>query len=373
MKKTTILLMLLLLTLTTIICVFALCSCNLFGNNAKLTVFYDNNHIVYENENLESLRPFLTVNYTDRDGKVDTVTDYTLSGILTVGECTITVRYNDSTKTFTVLVKKLNLQFAQYSDNSYIVVGMEGAEDTVVIPSTYNNMPVTGIGDSAFSRHYNLNNVIIGNNVTNIGEYAFNGCKLTNINYLGTIEGWCSISGLDNLMFEGYINKTLVIDGKKITDELIIPNTVTSISYGAFHGIKISRITIPFVGENANGVGETHFGYIFGASSYPNINNADYVPSTLNTVVITGGNNIGNVAFYGCQKLTSITIPDSVTTIGYNAFDGCSYLKDINYLGTIESWLKIDGLDNLMSYGSGMRKLLFNGKELTGTLVIPIQ
>ena len=43
---------------------------------------------------------------------------------------------------------------------------------------------------------------------------------------------------------------------------------------------------------------------------------------------------IGNNAFNGCSSLTSIDIPNSVTSIGINAFRGCSSLITINFYGT---------------------------------------
>ena len=54
-------------------------------------------------------------------------------------------------------------------------------------------------------------------------------------------------------------------------------------------------------------------------------------------------------AFYNCSSLTSVTIPDSVTSIGGFAFSNCSELKNITYTGTIADWNNIDkggGLDD---------------------------
>ena len=89
----------------------------------------------------------------------------------------------------------------------------------------------------------------------------------------------------------------------------------------------MTSITIPFVGEKADGSGETHFGYIFGAASFGY--NNDYVPESLKEVIVTGGASIGDYVFFNCSSLTSITIPDSVTSIGSYAFYGCSGLTSV--------------------------------------------
>ena len=101
---------------------------------------------------------------------------------------------------------------------------------------------------------------------------------------------------------------------------------MTSIGSSAFYGCSsLSSITIPFVGGSASA--NTHFGYIFGASS--SSYNDDYVPESLKSVTVTGGTTIPEKAFYGCNYLESITIPDSVTSIGSSAFYRCSSLISI--------------------------------------------
>ncbi len=47
-------------------------------------------------------------------------------------------------------------------------------------------------------------------------------------------------------------------------------------------------------------------------------------------------------AFFGCRGLTSITIGNSVTSIGKNAFSWCKELSNIQYSGTTAEWTNVD-------------------------------
>ena len=168
----------------------------------------------------------------------------------------------------------------------------------ITIPSTLGGYPVTSIADYAFDECSSLTSVTIGNSVTSIGDAAFYYCSsLTSVT---------------------------------------IPNSVTSIGAGAFGGCNsLTSITIPFVGHSKDSISDSHFGYIFGASSYDY--NSSSVPKSLNTVKITGGTSIGYRAFSDCSSLTSVTIPNSVTSIGYEAFCGCDGLTSVTIPNSVTS------------------------------------
>jgi len=186
----------------------------------------------------------------------------------------------------------------------------------VVIPVLYQEKFVTAIEFDGFNGYTNMTRVTIPNSVTSIGNYAFYNC-----------------AGLTSIT---------------------IPNSVTSIGQGAFFGCSgLTSITMPFTGAALNGTSNTHFGYIFGATSSSGQNSS--IPASLKTVEITG-NSITASAFSGCTGLTSVTIGNSVTEIGECAFYNCTGLTSVT-IG-----------NSVTKIGKGA---FFNCTGLTGSLTIP--
>lgn len=273
------------------------------------------------------------------------------------------------------------------------------ALENVIIGNT-----VKTIGDEAFYNCHSLASVTIGNGVTSIGSKAFQYCtSLTDV-YITDLAAWCEIQFAASTSNPVNYAKNLYLNNKLVTELVIpdsvtsignyafyncddfisvnIPDSVTSIGDGAFmrstalesvtigNGVtsigfrafggcySLVSITIPFVGATKDGASNTHFGYIFGASSYSG--QKDYMSQDFKTVVITGGTkidsnafyncsiesvtipdsvtSIGDSAFYDCGLLTSITIGNGVTSIGDRAFDYCNGLTDVYYTGTEEQW-----------------------------------
>ena len=190
---------------------------------------------------------------------------------------------------------------------------------SVTIPDS-----VTSIEDSAFYGCTSLTSITIPDSVTSIENGAFYYCSSLTEVHISDIAAWCAIEfgnvSANPLAYAG----NLYLNGNLVT-ELVIPDSVTSIGRYAFYGCtSLESMTIPFVGATLDGADNTHFGYIFGASSYSS--NDGYVPASLKSVTITGGSSIGERAFYDCSSLESISIPDSVTSIGESAFSGCTSL-----------------------------------------------
>ena len=204
---------------------------------------------------------------------------------------------------------------------------------------------VTSIGESAFEECSKLTSVTIGNSVTSIGEDAFYYCsKLTKTNYTGDIAGWCNIIFGDNYANPMYCSHNFYINDQEIKD-LVIPNNVTSIGSYAFNGCSsLTSVTIP---NSVTSIGASAFyncskltktNYTGDIAGWCNIKfgsgsaNPMYCSHNFyindqeikDLVIPNSVTSIGGSAFEGCTGLTSVEIPNSVTSIGGSAFEGCT-------------------------------------------------
>ena len=185
---------------------------------------------------------------------------------------------------------------------------------SVTIPNS-----VTTIREGTFSGCSSLTEVTIPNSVTNIEHYAFEGCRgLTSVTIPNSVTsiGWGAFSDCSSLTSIAIPNTVTSIEGAfsgcSSLTEVTIPNSVTSIGDDTFSSCSnLTSVTIP------NSVASIGWVAFSGCSSLTEIT----IP---NSVTSIGGN-----AFSGCSSLTEITIPNSVTTIGRGAFSGCSGLAEI--------------------------------------------
>ena len=194
-------------------------------------------------------------------------------------------------------------------DNCNAII--ETSTNTLLIGCKNTTIPndVTCIGNSAFSGCSGLTSVIIPNSVTSIENYAFSGCSgLTSV----TIPS--SVTSIGGYVFEGtpwYNNQP---------DGLIY---IGKIAY-RYKGVMPENTSIE-IEEGTLVISENAFELCGCLISIT-------IPNTVTS--------IGNWAFNGCSSLTSVTIPNSVTSIGEQAFSGCSSLNSV-IIEDISTWLSL--------------------------------
>ena len=192
-----------------------------------------------------------------------------------------------------------------------------------------------GYDDSPF-KDYEIRKATVKYGITSIGESAFLGCRgMTEL----TLPN--SVTSIGGNAFEGCSGLT----------GLILPNSVTSIGNAAF--VDCSGLTELILPNSVSSIGDIAFTYCSGLekitvesgnSCYDSRDNCNSIIDTEFNTLIVGCKNsvipnsvtsIGYYAFYGCSGLTELTLPDSVASIGDGAFICCSDLSKITSLAEI--------------------------------------
>ena len=246
------------------------------------------------------------------------------------------------------------------------------AGTTFNIPSS-----VTSIGAEAFAYCTSLTSVSIPSNVTSIGDAAFQSC--TSLTSVSIPNG---VTTIGQEMFASCTSLTSASIGRGVASigdgafasctsltSVTIPSNVTSMGSGAFQSCTtLTSVTIP---NNVTSIGS--YAFIFCTSliainvgvANPNYASADGVlyNKTITAVLQCPGAKIGTVtipnsvtsigdgAFEGCIFLTSLTIPNSVTTIGESAFYDCNSVTSVS-IGSGVTHIGVEAFESCTSLTS---------------------
>ena len=275
-------------------------------------------------------------------------------------------------------------------EDCYVCTGLTVAEENVVIPSTYNGLPVHGfyegwmydmssdiakgitslyfpdsiqfvlVTDETFE---NLREIRLARNPNAMiyGSLALSSCAFYN-----DPNNW------DNGAL--YMDDWLLATNDDLPEEYTVKQGTYGIAYGALsrldviYGGHVKKVTVPdgvqalvgsFEGcasleevvlpDSLSSIGDYAFS---DCSSLTSVTIGDgvtiigkaafsYCISLESITIPDSVTSIGEGAFYMCESLTSIVIPDSVTSIGEGAFAGCESLETVYYRGSEEEWNEI--------------------------------
>ncbi|MBR0161133.1 MAG: leucine-rich repeat protein [Oscillospiraceae bacterium] len=200
---------------------------------------------------------------------------------------------------------------------------------------------VTSIGYNAFYNCSCLTDIVIPAGVTSIRPGVFRGC--TSLTAIAVEPGNLAYASDDGVLYDIGRTQLLQYPAGKTGHGYLIPDGVTEIAAYAFYNCSsLTSITVP---NSVNSIGESAF---FGCSGFttagPTGGGYDYefgwtsgIPSFAffgcnNLTAVTLPNEIRNIdeyAFQNCTSLTEISLPDGVTGIGSYAFSGCSNLESV--------------------------------------------
>lgn len=167
---------------------------------------------------------------------------------------------------------------------------------------------VTSVSSAAFANTSNIKNIVIENNVIQIGNSVFQNSSVESISLSE------SLTAIPDYTFDGCENLS----------QVNIPDSVTSIGVAAFRNCtSIQKIVLP---DGITEIGSEAF-------RFSNIESIS-LPESLTVIEAS--------LFHYCRKLKSVEIPVSVTTIKSVFYYGNDSLTDIYYHGTEEQWNAID-------------------------------
>ena len=273
-----------------------------------------------------------SVEWTVEPNDVVTVEDGVVTP-LKEGKATVTATAGDKSDTCLVVVNPepptptASLKYTLQSDGTYWVARTGNQNTTVtdiVIASTYNDKPVTGIEDRAFQNNTSIKSVYIPGSVKKIGGYVFTGCS--------NLQSATICYGVEYL-------GTWVFRNCSSLQSISLPDSVTTLMGDSFYGCSSLESV-----KLSSGLTEIKGSTFYGCTKLKSI----VIPEGVTSFYLA------TMVFQGCTALEELILPSTLKTVyGNDSFSGDKKLITVSYNGTVEEWKALDidwWLSNPYSY-----------------------
>ena len=226
------------------------------------------------------------------------------------------------------------------NDASITITGYTGSGGVITIPGQIGDMPVTTIGTNAFFGSA-VTTVTIPASIISIQDQAFLYCENLTCVYF---QGNAPILGVSVFGAIGLVGLPPQL-GIIYPSCYYLPGTTGWDSN--FGGCPTFMLVPPYICTVTNGA--------ISISSYTGSDGVLVLPTTIAGLLVT---RIESRAFYLNTNLISITIPQSVESIGYQVFGGCTSLKSVYFMGNAPAtdtppsydWTEFSGDTNVIAY-----------------------
>ncbi|MBR4902626.1 MAG: SUMF1/EgtB/PvdO family nonheme iron enzyme [Victivallales bacterium] len=245
------------------------------------------------------------------------------------------------------------------ADNQITITGVVECSKELSIPSTIDGMPVTAIGNRAFSNRQDITTITIPESVATIGDDAMVGCKSLESIHVNESNPYYATE--DGVLFSKDKSTLIAYPSGKKDKYVAIPDGVTSINKNAFDDCSsIQCIALPnsciLLSNCFSGCNQLVSVQVDADNShYTSIDGVLFSKSMKELVLYPAGkpeesysipNGIETIkehAFANAGNLTTVILPASVQAIGEDAFTGCTALKELVFMGSKPSFYLLDG------------------------------
>ena len=295
------------------------------------------------------------------------------------GSCgdNVTYTYDEATHTLSILGNGDMTNYSSFNSKSPWYNYRGNIENLVI------GNDVTSIGNYSFYECVGLKSIVWGSSIVRIGTGAFLGCT-----GLVSVDIPDNVQGIYNEAFENCSSLVSVVIGNGVTTigdkvflsctnmkDLSIGDNVTSFGSGVFWGC--SSLTSFIFPSGIKTISNQMLAYCSGLTSIDIPNGVTIIGSQAfsgctGLVSVNIPNSITTIesaAFHGCKGLTTVAIPNSVNTIMSGAFNHCDGLTSV-HISDLEAWCNIY-FDDLTSNPLAFAHHLFLNGNAIHELIIP--